>query len=144
MLNHGSNEKRLKVKIIVLSVLIVICIIGLAFFLICNLPDINDCGSFSLQTYSDELHTDGFMSDKKFDEIHNYREAAKCAETLLTEDFASLRLNKYRTEVYFDEESKVWLVHYTLKSIYVYNELSADYYVILSADGDVIARWGVK
>ena len=130
--------------IIVSSVLIVMCVIGLAFFLICNLPEINDCGAFSLQTYTNELQTPGFMSDKKFDEIHNYREATKCAETLLTEEFDSLTLNKYRTEVYFDDGSKVWLVYYTLKSIYVYNKLSADYYVILSADGNVIARWGVK
>ncbi len=136
--------KRFNAKKFAISVLIAIGTIGIAVSFICFLPDITDCGSFSLQTYSEELQTDGFMSDKNYDKIDNYREAAKCAETLLKEDFDSLSLNKYRTEVYFDEESEVWLVYYTLKSIYVYNELSADYYVILSTNGDVIARWGVK
>ncbi len=129
-----------------ISVLMAIAISVIAVFLICSLPDIKDCGPFSLQTYTDELQTPGFMSDKKFDIITNYHEAAKCGTEILKDDYSlSLRRhNKYSVEVYFDSEADAWLVYYTLKSIYVYNELSADYYVILSVDGDVMARWGVK
>ena len=140
-----AEKKHTAIKMLVL-VLIAFCIIGITFLLVCIFPDIDNCGAFSLETYSEELQTDGFMSDKEFDEIGDYLEAAKCAEILLKEDFSltSSKLKKYRAYVYFDEESDAWLVFFTLKSIYVYNELSADYYVIISANGDVIARWGVK
>lgn len=139
-----ENNKKRRITIIIL---IIACVLGIAVFLAYNSHNIKDCGAFSLQTYSDELQTDGFISDKKYGEIQNYREAAECAKLLLKEDYSSLnekKLNKYRLEVYFDEESDVWLVYFTLKSMYVYNVLAADYYVIISADGDVIARWGVK
>lgn len=141
----GFEVKKLKIMICVL-ILVIACIVGFAVLSICNSHRINDCGAFSLQTYADELQTDSFMSDKKYDKINNYRDAAKCAGALLQDDYSlnSVRLSKYRTEVYFDEESNAWLVYFTLKPIYVYNELAADYYVIISANGDIIARWGVK
>ena len=139
------TKDKLKKKV-ALFALIVICVVG-AVLLVYNLPTVKNCGVFSLKTYSDEMQQEDFLSDRQFDPVDDYLEAAECARILLEDDYSSLgqhRLNKYRADVYFDEEAHAWLVFFTLKSRYVYNELAADYYVIISTDGDVIARWGVK
>lgn len=100
---------------------------------------------FSIEEYAyyiNEFPTTKILnSERKVGDINTFKDAKEQAEIIWTEIFGEQAKREKPYKVYFDNNSKVWLVKGTLKSNYIGGVLNI---IMTQKDGKILAIWGEK